>query len=225
MVNGKELTDDIARGVDPGVSEPQIDSNGLTAEEFSLLVEDVVADLETADMLSAAPKRRMNYREIFERDQARKSEHARLRRAEMKAVKKAADNPAKEARKRERATARQQRRRASLKPPEIAKTYVKPTVDVMARERDALRAWVVEDGPRQRQWRPHVEQIMRERVMLLDFRAKNGRDPSYQELADLVTDYTTTAITADAARRRYGRLIVLETLGPWAPAPVEASST
>lgn len=211
--------EDTARGVESEVSESQADSSGLNPEEFSLLVEEVIADMETAEMLSAAPKLRINYRELFDRGRARKAEFSRLRIAEIKALKKAADKPARDARKREQAKERQQRRRASLKPPEIARIYVNPAIDVLAREKEALRAWVVEDGPRQRQWRPHVDQIMRERIILQYFRASNGREPSYRELAGLVTRHTTLAITADAARRRYDRLIVLETFGPWAATP------
>ncbi|WP_155912053.1 hypothetical protein [Methylobacterium sp. 77] len=225
MFNEKELHEDAAKGVGHGTSRSKIDSNFLESLEGIRLIEEVVADLDTKDMLSASPKIRMNYSEIFNRDRARKAEFARIRNAEINDLRIAASKPAKEARKREQAKARQQRRRSSLKPPEIAKIYVKPTVDVLAREKNALRAWVVEDGPQQRQWRPHVDQIMQERVMLLYFRAGYGRNPSHREFANLLTRATKTAITVGAARRRYDRLVVLDTVGPWAAAPDMASSS
>lgn len=192
-----------------------------TLLEYDQLVEEVVADLETKEALAASPKpkQRVSPLAIYERDQARKAEFARIRSSELKASVKAAEKLAGAEKKREKATERQRQRRArraALTIPTLV-SFPKPSLMSLATEKGALLHWLAGDGPRQRQWRRHAGDIMRERTILLFWRASSGREPSYDEFAVVLTRVPATPVTRDAARRRYERLVILETDGPWKP--------
>jgi hypothetical protein len=90
------------------------------------------------------------------------------------------------------------------------------TKEALLRDRAALIAWLATPGPRQRTLRDNQSSIIRSRIVLQHFRAKEGRDPRDSEFMALLTEKLAGHWTRNAAYMRLRLLRDLESEGgPW----------
>lgn len=110
--------------------------------------------------------------------------------------------------------------RLKLDPKAPADPYPIVTIELkiptLAVRKAQLVKWLAEDKPRQKQYRKHPKEILRDYVVFQNVRLRMSGDPGPTAFAKALSDGTGRTITVSSAQKRLARLCQLERAeGPW----------